>query len=112
MLCRMKQQAEHIGRQLRSSHPTMLEKLIVRGVAKLIERAIDLRRGRLDEIGQSGRRIAGIPFSSKYFLLRVTQPFTARVREQAIQRSTEMFDVETNRSRATGPEPDMLGWNL
>ena len=105
MLGRMKQQAEDVCWQLRSAHAAVLEQLIISRAAQLLEGAVDLRGGISHEIGESGRRISGLCLRSKYLLLRVTQPFTAGVGEQPIERGTKMFHVKADRRRTARAHP-------
>lgn len=109
---RMKQQPEHIRRQLGSTDATELEKLLSRGPAELIEGAIDLRGRDADKFSHRGWWRARIAFGTRSCLLFVGQRLSPRVGQETIEGAAKMTDMKADRCGAARSKPDVLGWHL
>src|SRR5687768_7030469 len=108
MFRRMEDKAEDGGWQRRASNCSHLEQGLLGRDTKLLDRAIDELIHLCRHCRECGGRTAGCALLPQVRALRLRQRFTTRIRQQAIERASQMPHVESDRCGPTGPDPYMF----
>ena len=105
----VKEQTEHGGGQTRAADGSDLFERAQRRRPNVGERAIDgVVSGPHQGFGALWR-IPVLTFCRERRALGGVQPVAARIRQQSIQASRQMPEMESDRRRAAGPRPEVFG---
>ena len=108
MLCRVKQEPKHVGRQSRAADSSMIQEPIAVRSSQLIEGALDRCTGLAYHVGQPRWRIPLHCLGSKRCLLQIRELLPSRIREKAIEGSAKMASMKANRRGASWSRPHVL----